>query len=212
MAVTAPPSITALPTPPDPDDRATFNSRAYPWSVAQQTLATEIGAVATNVYNNAVDAAASASSASSSASTATTQAGLATTNGAAQVALATAQAVAAAASASSAANAPGTSATSATSLTIGLGSKSLVIQTGKAYSVGQFLIVAYTTTPANYMQGQITSHNSSTGDLTLNVTSIGGSGTYAAWTVSMNTAAAQAQAAVVPAATTIYTAMNFGGF
>lgn len=75
---TAPPVITALPTPPDPNDRATFNTRAYPWSVAQQTLATEANAVAANVYANATEAAA--------------QAELATTNGAAQVALAAEQA------------------------------------------------------------------------------------------------------------------------
>ena len=75
---TAPPVITALPTPPDPNDRATFNTRAYPWSVAQQTLATEANAVAANVYANAQDAA--------------DQAALATTNGAAQVALAADQA------------------------------------------------------------------------------------------------------------------------
>lgn len=78
MAATAPPVITALPTPPDPNDRATFNTRAYPWSVAQQTLATEANAVASNVYANAQEAA--------------TQANLATTNGAAQVTLATNQA------------------------------------------------------------------------------------------------------------------------
>lgn len=74
MAATAPPVITALPAPPDPNDRSTFNARAYPWSVAQQTLATEVGAVASNVYANAQEAA--------------TQANLATTNGAAQVTLA----------------------------------------------------------------------------------------------------------------------------
>ena len=70
---TTPPSITALPTPPDPNDRSTFNSRAYPWSVAQQTLATEVGLVATNVFDNATEAA-------TSAGTATTQAGLAATS------------------------------------------------------------------------------------------------------------------------------------
>ena len=78
MAATAPPVITALPAPPDPNDRSTFNARAYPWSVAQQTLATEANAVASNVYANAQEAA--------------TQANLATTNGAAQVTLATNQA------------------------------------------------------------------------------------------------------------------------
>lgn len=60
---TSPPSITALPSPPDPNNRGTFNALAYPWSVAQQTLATQVGAVATNVYDNAVDAAASAATA-----------------------------------------------------------------------------------------------------------------------------------------------------
>jgi len=74
---TSPPSITALPAPPDPNNRATFNTLAYPWSVAQQTLATQVGAVAANVYDNAVDGA--------------TQAALATTNGQAQVTLAAAQ-------------------------------------------------------------------------------------------------------------------------
>jgi hypothetical protein len=75
---TAPPTINALPAPPDPNDRGTFNTRAYPWSVAQQTLATEVGAVASNVYANA--------------QVAEEQAELATTNGAAQVALAAQQA------------------------------------------------------------------------------------------------------------------------
>ena len=75
---TEPPTINALPAPPDPNDRGTFNTRAYPWSVAQQTLATEVGAVASNVYANA--------------QVAEEQAELATTNGAAQVALAAQQA------------------------------------------------------------------------------------------------------------------------
>ena len=75
---TTPPTITALPAPPDPNDRTTFNTRAYPWSVAQQTLATEANAVAENVYANAQDAA--------------DQAALAGANGAAQVALAADQA------------------------------------------------------------------------------------------------------------------------
>ena len=57
---TTPPSITALPAPPDPSDRSTYNARAYPWSVAQQTLATELGAVAANVFANATDSADSA--------------------------------------------------------------------------------------------------------------------------------------------------------
>ena len=113
MAATAPPVITALPAPPDPNDRSTFNTRAYPWSVAQQTLATEVGAVAANVYANATEAAAQAELATTNGAAqvamAAEQAELATTNGAAQVAmaaeqaaLARAQAVAAALSADAA--------------------------------------------------------------------------------------------------------------
>lgn len=79
MPVTTPPTITALPTPPDPNDRSTFNARAYPWSVAQQTLATEVGAVADNVFDNATEAGTQAGIATTQASTATTQAGLADT-------------------------------------------------------------------------------------------------------------------------------------
>jgi hypothetical protein len=56
MAITAPPTITPLPTPPDPNDRSTFNSRAYPWSVALQPFSTELTAVANNVHTNALDA------------------------------------------------------------------------------------------------------------------------------------------------------------
>lgn len=60
MAATPPPVIRSLPLPPDPNDRSTFNARAYPWSLAQADLADDVGAVASNVYGNAVAAAQSA--------------------------------------------------------------------------------------------------------------------------------------------------------
>ncbi len=71
---TTPPIITPLPTPPDPNDRSTFNARAYPWSVAQQTLASEVGAVATNVFNNAQEAVTAANTAIAAAGEASTNA------------------------------------------------------------------------------------------------------------------------------------------
>lgn len=70
MPITSPPTITALPSPPDPNNRATFNTLAYPWSVAQQTLATEVGAVAANVYSNAQEAQTQASASAASAASA----------------------------------------------------------------------------------------------------------------------------------------------
>ncbi|MGE8143040.1 hypothetical protein ACQKOE_13780 [Novosphingobium sp. NPDC080210] len=77
------------------------------------------------------------------------------------------------------------SATSTTSLAIGTGSKSLTIETGKNFQIGQSVRIASTATPANYMDGQVTAHNNSTGALTVSVSAIGGTGTLAAWTISL---------------------------
>ncbi len=76
-------------------------------------------------------------------------------------------------------------ATSTTSLTIGTGSKSLTVDTGKGYAVGQAVMIASTAGPTNYLTGQVTSYDSGTGALVVNVTSVAGSGTVAAWTVSV---------------------------
>ena len=102
----------------------------------------------------------------------------------------------AAASAATATNAPGTSATSTTSLAIGTGTKALTVQTGKAFVVGQWVTVTSTATPANWMPGQITAYTSGTGALTVNVTAVGGSGTYAAWTIGLS-APSQSSAALL---------------
>lgn len=71
---TIPPSVAPLPPPPDPNNRGTFNTLALPWSLAQQTLATDLTALGANVYSNAVEAEAKAGAASLSASSASTQA------------------------------------------------------------------------------------------------------------------------------------------
>lgn len=46
--------LTPLPTPPDPNDRATFNARAYPFTVAQQQLAAEINSEVIPLCNDAI--------------------------------------------------------------------------------------------------------------------------------------------------------------
>lgn len=102
----------------------------------------------------------------------------------------------AAASAATATNAPGTSATSSTSLAIGTGTKAMTVQTGKAFVVGQWVTVTSTAMPANWMHGQITAYTSGTGALTVNVTAVGGSGTYAAWTIGLS-APSQSSAALL---------------
>ncbi|MFD1189759.1 hypothetical protein [Phenylobacterium conjunctum] len=99
------------------------------------------------------------------------------------------KAAAAAASAASALGAPGTNATSTSSLTIGTGAISLTLaQTGKAYSVGQSVVIARTSAPATTaMWGVITAFNSGTGAMTVQVATgqTLGSGTFTDWTISL---------------------------
>lgn len=77
-------------------------------------------------------------------------------------------------------------ATSSTSLTIGLGAKNLTIQTGRSYVIGQYLILVNSTNAQNWMVGQVTSHNSTTGELAVNVDDISGSGTHTSWTIGLS--------------------------
>lgn len=81
------------------------------------------------------------------------------------------------------------SGTSTTSLTIGTGSKTFTTQIEQAFVIGQFVLIANTGTPANYMSGQVTAYNSSTGSMTVNVATVGGSGTFTAWTIGLNPSA-----------------------
>ena len=145
--------ITPLPTPPSRDDSANFASRADSFLAALPTFATEANATATEVNDNALSAAASALSASNSAAM-TTIAGT------------------------------GITGTSTTSLTIGTGSRSLTIETGKTFVAGMSVRIGSTSAPnTNFMDGTVTSYNPGTGDLVVNVLSIGGSGTFTSWTV-----------------------------
>ena len=76
----------------------------------------------------------------------------------------------------------GNTATSTTSVTIGTGTKNFTVETNKNFVKGMTLKIAYDAT--NYMIGEITSYNSSTGALVISVLSALGSGTYAVWSVS----------------------------
>jgi len=78
------------------------------------------------------------------------------------------------------------SGTSTTSLTIATGSVTLTTGTNLNFVVGQFVTIANTGTPANYLHGQVTAYNAGTGALTVTVGDTGGSGTFAAWTVSVS--------------------------
>ena len=76
--------------------------------------------------------------------------------------------------------------TSLTSTTIGTGSQTFTVgipATSSAFTVGTRVRFAYTTTPSNFMEGVITAFSNST--MTVLVDLTGGSGTYAAWAVSV---------------------------
>lgn len=102
----------------------------------------------------------------------------------AQATAAAASASAAAGSANSALNAPGTNASqTGGSVTIGTGSKTITIQSGKAYAIGQTLVAASAANPANFMAGQVTAYSGTS--LTLNVAQTGGSGSMTDLVISM---------------------------
>jgi hypothetical protein len=92
----------------------------------------------------------------------------------------------AASAAATAINAPGTSATSTTQLAIGTGAKTLAVQVGKAFVVGQFVTIAQTGTPGNWMAGQITAYDAGSGGLTVQVLATSGGGQASAWTIGLS--------------------------
>lgn len=71
--------------------------------------------------------------------------------------------------------------TSTSSVAIGTGAKSFTTQAGKAFKVGQPVIVSSAANRANWMFGVVGAYASTTLDLT--VSSVGGSGTHADWDV-----------------------------
>lgn len=75
--------------------------------------------------------------------------------------------------------------TSTSSVAIGTGSKTFttnLASTATAFAVGERVRVASSATPANYMEGAITSFSTTT--LIIDVDYTGGSGTIASWTIS----------------------------
>lgn len=74
---------------------------------------------------------------------------------------------------------------STTSLAIGTGAKTLTIEASKQFALGQTARITYNSDINKWMQGTVSAYNASTGELSVVVDAVGGSGTYAAWTVAM---------------------------
>lgn len=75
--------------------------------------------------------------------------------------------------------------TSTTSLTIGTGTKTLVVGLNLAYSTGQRVVIAEDGNEANRMIGYCVNYNPTTGQLQVNVDEVNGAGTIAVWDVNI---------------------------
>ncbi|MGX9430286.1 hypothetical protein [Bradyrhizobium sp. LeoA1S1] len=73
---------------------------------------------------------------------------------------------------------------STTSLAIGTGSKTFAIGTGYAYQVGNYVRASSAANGANFMEGFVTAYSG--GNITINVTRVNGSGTFADWNFSVS--------------------------
>ena len=76
------------------------------------------------------------------------------------------------------------SGTSVTSNTVGTGSKSFTVETGKGFAAGQSIVIADSATPTNRMFGVVDTYDSGTGALVFISQAFEGSGTYTAWSIS----------------------------
>lgn len=96
-----------------------------------------------------------------------------------------ANAVAAAIDAALAAPILGVTATSSTSVTIPTPptSKTFTIETGKGFVPGMEIKISSTASPTNYMRGTVTSYSGST--LIVDITAVGGAGTFAVWSITI---------------------------
>lgn len=162
--------------PPDRRDPANFNDRAEnAWDRLGQgapqmnVLAGQVNNMATAANTSATAAAASASAAQGFRDEAQSARGSA--QAAAQASL-VARDDARTARDAAQNYAAALRGTSVQSLVIGTGSKSLTTETGRQFAAGMTVKLVVTTNTSSYMIGTVTSYNSTTGALVVNVTSV----------------------------------------
>ena len=76
--------------------------------------------------------------------------------------------------------------TSSSSVAIGTGNKTFTTAGFYVWAVGMWVTITSGANPANYMFGQVTSYNTSTEALVVDVDSVGGSGTLSDWTIALS--------------------------
>lgn len=74
---------------------------------------------------------------------------------------------------------------STTSNTIGLGAKTFTLPTYRLYTTDNYLRFTSDANPLNFMFGKVTAYDNATGVATIDVTQVGGSGTFADWTATI---------------------------
>jgi len=79
--------------------------------------------------------------------------------------------------------------TSTDSLSISVASKSFTTNTNLQFAVGSQLTITATSDLSKYMSGQVTAYNQATGAITVNITSVMGSGTFSDWSITLSGAA-----------------------
>lgn len=100
--------------------------------------------------------------------------------------------------------AEGLSGTSTSSNTIGTGSKTFTIETGRGFVAGMTVRIGDTAAPnSNYLEGTVTSYNSTTGVLVVNATATLGSGTFTSWSVRVPSLPSLVTGATITTATTL---------
>lgn len=77
--------------------------------------------------------------------------------------------------------------TSTTSMTVGTGTQTFTTQASKGFAIGQYVRITSDADVANYMLGTVTAYNSTTGAMSVSVSTVGGSGTVAAWSITVST-------------------------
>lgn len=137
----------------------------------------------TNAATSASHAATSETNAANSAATAAQTVATAAANA---VNAAAASAASAQASAATAISAPGTQASSTSTLTLATGLQNLTVQTGKQLAIGMSVKIADSTDGSRWLHGDIADYNSSTGQLSVNVQTVRGTGTGSSWIVSLS--------------------------
>ena len=163
------PTITPLPPAPSRSDLpAIFIPKADAFVAALPQLQGEINTAGTFISRTSENVELLAS-----------QAATANTN-------ANAAAGSAQASAITAVNAPGTKAASITNLTIATGAQGFTMNAGKAFGLGQTVVIAQRSAPQNRMIGPLTAYNATTGLSSVLVDTIFGSGSSSDWEISLS--------------------------